>query len=165
MSPTVFRELILDPGLSILTRFSGLVSDDRARVLLLAIAGQESAWEHRRQISGPARGFFQFERAGGTRGVLNHHASAPRALKLLGGLSIPSNESIVFEAMAWSDHLAVGFARLLLYTDPRRLPDVGEQDQAWNYYLRNWRPGKPHPDHWPSRYMAALAEITNKAIL
>lgn len=164
MSPTAFRELILDPGLAVLTRFTGVVSDDRARVLLLAIAGQESAWEHRRQIRGPARGYFQFERGGGTRGVLNHHASAPRALKLLGGLSIPPDEATVYEALAWSDHLAVGFARLLLYTDPRSLPDVGEQDSAWDYYIRNWRPGRPHPENWPMRYMAALAEIACKAI-
>lgn len=163
MSPTAFREIILDPGLSVLTRFTGLVSDDRARVLLLAIAGQESAWKHRRQIGGPARSYWQFERAGGLRGVLTHRSSAAHAVKLCAGLSIPVNETIVFEAMAWSDHLAVGMARLLLWTDPRALPDVGEQDAAYEMYLRNWRPGRPRPDSWSDRYLASVAALKGKA--
>lgn len=164
MTPFVFRELILDPGLSALARFAGVSSDDRARVLVLAIAGQESVWEFRRQINGPARGFWQFERGGGTRGVLNHHVSAPRAMKLCAGLSIPASESLVFEALAWSDYLSVGFARLLLLTDSRRLPDVGDEDAAWNYYLRNWRPGRPRPDSWSLRYKASIDALKSKVI-
>ena len=35
-----------------------------ARALLVAIGLQESRFEHRRQIGGPARGFFQFEAMG-----------------------------------------------------------------------------------------------------
>ena len=36
-----------------------------ADVLLLAIGLQESRFEHRQQIGGPARSFWQFERGGG----------------------------------------------------------------------------------------------------
>jgi hypothetical protein len=35
----------------------------KARVLSAAIGHQESRFIHRRQINGPARGFWQFERA------------------------------------------------------------------------------------------------------
>src|SRR5690606_35531315 len=48
------------------------MDSDRATVMLLAIGLQESRFEHRRQIKGPARGFWQFERGGGVRGVMTH---------------------------------------------------------------------------------------------
>ncbi len=35
------------------------------------------------------------------------------------------------------------FARLLLWTDAKPLPAIGDEQGAWDYYLRNWRPGKP----------------------
>lgn len=37
--------------------------------------------------------------------------------------------------------LAAGLARLLLYTDPARLPGLGDEEGAWQLYLRTWRPG------------------------
>ncbi len=51
-----------------------------ARCMLLAIGLQESRFVHRRQIGGPARGFWQFERGtpasrGGVWGVFLHAAS------------------------------------------------------------------------------------------
>ncbi len=55
----------------------------------------------------------------------------------------------VYEAIRYNDNLAVVFARLLLYTDPRPLPSVeSEYIESWEYYLRNWRPGKPHHETW-----------------
>jgi len=29
------------------------------------------------------------------------------------------------------------------------LPGEKEARKGWEQYLRNWRPGKPHPDTWP----------------
>src|SRR5690606_38643231 len=55
------------------------MDSDRATVMLLAIGLQESRFEHRRQIKGPARGFWQFERGRGVRGVLTHPATAALA--------------------------------------------------------------------------------------
>lgn len=163
MTPTAFREMILDPGLAFLANATDLRSDDRACVLLMAIAGQESERQWRRQIGGPARGFWQFERSGGVRGVLTHHATAARAVKLCAALAIPPDEATVYEALAWSDHLAVGFARLLLWSDPRALPSVGtdpaSRDAAWSYYERNWRPGKPRPEKWSANWVAAAEAI------
>lgn len=155
MTPETFVSLVLDPGLATL-RTVGIPSDDRARLLILAICGQESNWEHRRQIGGPARGFAQFERGGGVRGVLTHSASHAAIRRVCGLLDIPCDEATVYEAAAWNDTLAVALARLLLWTDPRPLPARGDEHGAWVYYLRLWRPGKPHPDAWPRRYQQAL---------
>jgi hypothetical protein len=163
MTPIAFREIILDPGLALLATATSTHLDDRAaRVLLLAIAGQESGWESRRQIGGPARGFWQFERGGAVRGVLNHPVSTHPAAKLCAALAIPADEATVYEALAWSDHLAVGLARLLLLTDPAPLPGIGDEAGGWACYVRNWRPGKPHPDVWPLRHQAAVAAYSPK---
>lgn len=74
-------------------------------------------------------------------------------------LDIPCNTLDVFEAMAWNDTLACAMARLLLWTDPAKLPAVGDKEEAWNYYLRCWRPGLPHPETWSSLYDESLAAI------
>lgn len=55
----------------------GVAFTPEAKVMLLAIGLQESRFEHRRQIKGPARGFWQFEAGGGTAGVLRQRS--PRA--------------------------------------------------------------------------------------
>jgi hypothetical protein len=66
----------------------------------------------------------------------------------------------VHEALAWNGPLAAAFARWLLYTDPAPLPKIGAENGAWNYYLRNWRPGKPHPETWPANYKLAVDTVT-----
>jgi hypothetical protein len=62
-------------------------------------------------------------------------------------------------ALESDDVLAAGVARLLLLTDPKRLPALGDAETAWDYYRRNWRPRKPHPKRWPENYALALGEI------
>lgn len=156
MKPEPFYLDAMVPGLDLLTDLTGTPSDERARVLVMAIAGQESEWEHRRQIGGPARSYWQFEQWGAVNGVLSHPASSDRARKVCAALDIPSDVPTVYEAMAWNDRLAVTMARLLLWTDPAPLPGIGSQQAAWDYYLRTWRPGKPHPETWPERYATAM---------
>jgi hypothetical protein len=65
----------------------------------------------------------------------------------------------VYNSLAHDDVLAAAFARLLLWTDPQRLPSLGDADGAWALYLRTWRPGKPHPQTWPALYAQALAAV------
>ncbi|MNL86831.1 hypothetical protein D3C87_2157110 [compost metagenome] len=57
--------------------------------------------------------------------------------------------------------LAAGVARLLLWTDPKTLPSIGDVDAAWALYLRTWRPGKPHPQTWPALHALAVAEVNS----
>ena len=58
--------------------------------------------------------------------------------------------------------LAAGIARLLLWTDPKPLPKRFEpraEAQAWSYYERVWRPGKPHPETWDDCWRAAVKAV------
>lgn len=154
-------QTIITPALAALP--PGLDSD-RARVLLLAIGLQESRFEHRHQVTagggvGPARGFWQFERDGGVVGVLKHPASHAMAVEMCALAGIPPVARVVWSALAVNDRLACQFARLLLYTDPRPLPALGHGGEAWDYYLRNWRPGKPHRKTWNGFYAQAMEAV------
>lgn len=159
MTPDDFVVTVLDPGLLLLNRVGGIWSDDRARVLLVAIAGQESGITERRQNLGPARGWFQFEKLGAVSGVLQHQLTAFPAAKVCSELCIPADPATVYEAIAWSDYLSVAFARLLLWIDPAELPDVGQQDACWSYYVRLWKPGRPRQATWADRYSAAIEAV------
>ena len=135
-----------------------------ARVMLYAIGLQESRFTHRAQVidgggKGPARGYWQFERAGGVRGVLRHPASKFWMHSVCNARNVPAQETSVWLAMETDDVLAAAAARLLLFTDPSKLPAIGEQSASWSYYIRNWRPGKPHPKTWPECYAAALKAV------
>lgn len=125
-----------------------------ARAMLVAIGLQESRLEHRRQIRGPAHGFWQFESGGGVHGVLTHHASKPIVEPVLEVLRYRPGDC--YFAIVDNDVLACVFARLLLWTHPRPLPvDAGS---AWAYYLECWRPGKPHRETWDHFYAQAWGE-------
>jgi len=126
--------------------------------MLLAIGLQESRFEHREQIGGPARGFWQFE-AGGVRGVLTHPASRDYAQAVCETRHVAPMAPTVLRRLAVDDLLACAFARLLLYTDPRALPAVGKGGEAWAYYLRNWRPGKPRARSWNGFYAQAVEAV------
>lgn len=127
----------------------------KARVMLLAIGLQESRFEHTHQIGGPAHGYWQFESGGGTKGVMTHPASRDYARSVCDALSVPWDRPAVFDAIERDQVFACAFARLLLWTDPKSLPEIGSQTAAWETYTWNWRPGKPHPDTWPANYQAA----------
>ena len=135
-----------------------------ARLLMYAIGLQESRFTHRAQVidgggKGPARGYWQFERGGGVTGVLRHPASRFWMNSACNARNVPAQPMNVWLALETDDVLAAAAARLLLFTDPARLPAIGEQSEAWRYYLRNWRPGKPHPSTWQECYETALKAV------
>lgn len=136
------------------------MNSDEATAMLIAIGLQESRFEHRKQIGGPARGFWQFEKGGGTLGVMTHKDSTKHCSSLLRSLKC-ANMSLedIHKALSHNDILACGFARLLLWTHPKRLPSYKETDRAWDYYLSTWRPGKPHRDTWDDFYEEAWLMI------
>jgi hypothetical protein len=149
---------ILDAALAELPK---AMDTPAARVQLIATALQESRLTTRDQIvkgkkpgvKGPALGLWQFEKGGGVRGVLRHPASAPY-------LPYTADE----EAALWlkletDDKLAARLARLLLLTDPRPFPKRGDAAGGWNYYVRNWRPGKPHAGTWGAFWREAEAMV------
>lgn len=130
-----------------------------ARCMMLAIGLQESRFQHRQQIGGPARGFWQFEKGGGVRGVLRYHSTTEYARAVCSARGVLADESAVYAALDRDDVLAAAFARLLLWTDPKPLPALGETDQAWDLYARTWRPGKPHPQTWDALYNRAMEAV------
>lgn len=147
--------LLDGPISTAMTLLPAAMNTQRADVMLLAIGLQESRFTHRRQINGPARGFWQFER-GGVQGVLNHPASRKAAEAVCRARGVAPLAADVHAALEHDDVLAAAFARLLLFTDVKPLPALGNSDAAWDYYMRNWRPGKPHPKTWDALYAKAL---------
>ena len=142
--------LAINPALRLLP--DRMTSRD-ARVMLLAIALQESRLQYRAQIRGPARGYWQFERGGGVAGVLGHSASKPHIEEICRQLDVPARAGDCYIAIECNDVLAAAFARLLLWTLPYPLPT--DTDRAWQQYIDAWRPGKPHPATWPALYAQA----------
>lgn len=120
-----------------------------ARVMLLAIGLQESRFDHRRQLVGspprpvgPAKSFWQAEQGGGmVHGVRLHAMSRVPAAVLYAARGVVANDAAIWNAIEQDDVLAAGLARLLLWTDPKPLPAVGDEAGAWQLYLRTWRPG------------------------
>lgn len=131
-----------------------------ARAMLIAIGLQESRFIHRKQIGGPAKGFWQFEEGGGVRGVLNHVSTKEHAFAVCADRNIPPITKRVYDALETDDVLACAFARLLLYTVPGVLPNADQPDKAWAQYLNGWRPGKPHRATWDALYDQAWSEVT-----
>jgi hypothetical protein len=135
-----------------------------ARALLVAIGLQESEFRARRQQPrGPARGFWQFELAGGVAGVLTHAASAPLIHPILETLCVTPAANACHVAIEHNDVLAAVFARLLLWTVPGTLPGPDDPAGGWHQYLRGWRPGAPRPESWVVNYRRAWAAIEEGA--
>lgn len=155
MNPDLFIRNAVDTALNILPR---KMDTPAARTIMLAIAYQESALKHRRQVGGPARGYWQFEQGGGVRGVLTHPASKPHIRSVLEGLDYNQDASAAecYAAIEHNDVLAAAFARLLLWTDAEPLPT--DAAGAWALYLRTWRPGKPHISVWDANFRQARRE-------
>lgn len=166
MTLSEIRAQAIKPALALLpARMSSL----EAEVMLLAIGLQESRFQHRRQLvgspprpTGPAKSFWQGEQGGGmVSGLLRYHDDRVRdlAVGLCAVRGVDPSSRAVWDAIEHDDVLAAGLARLLLWTDPGRLPRLGDADAAWQLYVRTWRPGKPHRSTWADLYERALAEV------
>lgn len=136
----------------------------QARIMLLAIGLQESRFEHRHQIGGPAHGFWQFESGGGVRGVMAHASTSSLAAGLCAARGVPFQRAFLFDALEFDDVLAAGIARLLLWSDPRPLPANDDPQAGWDLYVRTWRPGKPHRQTWDAFYRQAVAVVAGKGL-
>lgn len=175
MTPEAFYSRIVEPTLQYMAGSPSIAIPvtDAARVLVMTIAGQESRWENRRQIgigqyhpqSIGARGYWQFESTWGGPVALNDvmQKTPVQLATVCKMLEIPTDELTLYEACAWNDTLACAMARLLLWVDPAPLPAVGDKEGAWQYYLRNWRPGAPHRSTWDGLYDQSLAAIGRAA--
>jgi hypothetical protein len=137
-----------------------------ARVMLLACGAQESRFMFRFQkvagqpyVKGPAKGFWQFERGGGVLGVLMHDKTKFIAKEACAIRNVAPNSHDVWAQIETDDVLAAAFARLLLWTDSQKLPACNDAKNAWELYLRTWRPGRPHPETWSEFHATANAQV------
>lgn len=147
-----FPEAAIDEAFQLLP----IKMDSRAaRVILAAIGYQESGYQVRIQYgNGPARSFWQFEK-GGIKGVMLHQATIRLASELCDARKVNFASQDIWKAMETDDVLGAAFARLLMYTDPKALPD--NPDDAWEMYAKRlWRPGKPHPEKWAKSWAFGL---------
>lgn len=153
MTPINLLRCVIRPALRIMGARYG---SREAEVMLVAIALQESRLQHRVQVGGPAHGYWQFESGGGVKGVLGHPSSSQLARSICYELNYNADQPTIYAKIVDNDLLACVIARLLLYTDPKPLPAIGDANGAWEYYKRNWRPGKPHPETWAANYAQAM---------
>lgn len=126
------------------------MNSPEASAELLAIGWQESRYETRFQIGGPARSWFQFELGGVNAAIgpaANRAAFNAAAARL--GYPTPMPANAIFSAIAHHDVLACVLARLLLWNLPDPLPTREQRDLGWTQYVSAWRPGKPKPATWP----------------
>lgn len=157
------QRLALEPALAMLP---AAMDSPAARVMLLAIGLQESRLTARRQLVGnppqpvgPAKGLLQFEQGGGCAGVIRHSASRYWMSLVCQQRGVEFTPKALWDALEHDDLLAMAAGRLLLFTDPKRLPAPGDETGAWDLYLRTWRPGKPHRATWPGLYAVALDAV------
>jgi len=142
------------------------MDSDAARVMLLACGLQESEFKHVYQkvhgnpyAKGPARGYWQNER-GGIFCVMTNPATREHAQAVCRARSVPFDQVLIHARLEFDHVLAAGFARLLLWADPKPLPGVdADHETAWQCYLRCWNPGKPRREAWDANHAAARAQV------
>ena len=146
---------VIEPALLLLPE---RMRTDQAKVMLLAIGLQESRFVHRRQIGGPARGFWQFEdgRLSGLAGLFTLNSTKAHMKALCDARGVNFDRTSVYNRLEFDDILAAAVARLLLWSSPASLPTLGNAEAAWNLYIAVWRPGKPHRHTWNALYEQAL---------
>lgn len=155
MTPRQFHDLCVIPGLSLLPPF---MTSPEARVLLVAIAMQETGLMTRSEVGGTAFGFYQFMVIG-VDGVFANGETGHLAVDVAKSLQIPVDENF-YEAVRWNDHMGTVLARLNLWPDPAPLPAIGAEAEARNYYARIWRPKIVAVQRWPAAYNAAISCVT-----
>jgi len=159
----VILQEAINPALKLLPE---KLTSEAAKVMLLSIGLQESRFKYRYQIvkgqpylKGPAKSYFQMERGGGVLGVLNFPGTKFLAQDVCKARDVAPNSMAVWNAMEEDDILAAAFARLLLFTDPLKLPSVNDAAGGWDLYMRTWRPGLPHRETWDEFHAQARAQV------
>lgn len=146
-SPLAVLDQVIRPALAV-PWLPARMDSPEARCELLAIAKQESDLHYTRQINGPARSLWQFERLG-VLGVTLHHVVDDYAAMACREAKIKCAASDIMRRIEKDHILACRLARFNLWTDPHSLPKavMASEDQAWHLYLRVWRPGAAKDPH------------------
>lgn len=169
MTPREFFDTAITPAFQLLP---SRMNSPEAALILIAIALQETRLEDRWQVidrkrpslKGPARSLLQFERGtkksrGGVCGVMLHPASRYWLHGLCEARRCPFTAWAIWRAIETDDVLTAGLGRLLVFTDPERLPPITDATGAYRLYLRCWEPGKRRPEDWPGNHQTAYEFI------
>lgn len=154
----------LDPSLAWLTSVLGTkpVNDDRARLQLLATAGQESGWENVVQLGAGkfdhAVGPFQMQ-LNTVMDIFMNTITDAKAMVLCLKLGANPTADAAYAAILAQMKLAVGLARLDYFANPNLFPEIGDEAGGYAMYLDTWRPGAPSPARWTIVYAEALAAV------
>lgn len=148
------QRLILEPMFTMLPPH---MDTPAARAMLLAIGLQECNFSLRKQIKGPARGYWQFE--GHDKSALAGLLKIPAVRETCMRLDYAPKLPEIYQALEDNDLLAAYLARQLLWTVPERLPSVVQVAEGYRQYTWAWRPGKPRPNDWPANYIQAWRAI------
>lgn len=157
--PASAKDVLAQVIVPALASLPSQMDSPEARCMLLAIGLQESGFAARHQVGGPACGFWQFER-NGVLGIMHGVATSSYAYNACVRFGVLWGSTSILAALQQDDELACVFARLLLWSDPRPLPELGDEMGAWNLYERCWRPGKPSYSRWKNiAYPQALEAL------
>ncbi len=166
MSPEFYLRAAVIPALSLFPLHMDTVN---ARAMMIAIPLQESSLKHRKQLeNGPARGYPQFElgldangrAVGGLSLLLKHQTAGPLCARVVDALDYSDlTPRELHSAMTHNDVLAAAMTRALLFTFPGPLPGPQEAEEGWHQYLSTWRPGRPHPEKWPTCFRQAWQTV------
>lgn len=152
MTPAALNRLIVQP---VLAELDWPQVEERA-VLLIAIAVQESGLKSRRQVPyGPASSWWQIEPAT----CLDCLGRCKPVRDLWADLGLKR-----YEVLEFSDIGACAIAAGILRLTPGKLPELGDERAAWDYYLKAWRPGKPGPAWWPVSYEMAMGAVPHEPL-
>lgn len=141
------RELRLGPIAEAFALLPARMESPLAELHLLTFTLQEDPEQRRRQWpTGPARGLWQFELGSSTTragvwGIYLHAASREPLRAIAAARGVAFEAGAIYDRLQHDDVLAAGCARLLMFTDPHKLPERGDVEAAWQFYLRTWRPG------------------------
>jgi hypothetical protein len=171
MTALILRDLI-DPVHAGLMAEFGVPATPEAACLSLAAGNQESKFQARDQgdpaIIGPATGYWQFEKMGGVWEILNSGQTKAIAADLCARARVAAQPDPVWRlfATAAGDELACSFARLLTWKDRAALPAVSlaAEQEAYDYYDRNWRPGAKRRDDWTRSWADAVRVMSGQAV-
>jgi hypothetical protein len=157
MTPAAFDQTVVQPGLALLPEAQRSIE---ARGLLIAVGGVESRWSQRLQMAGgPAHGFFQCERESVAE-VFQNSITRERLKSACASCDVSWDVDEIFLSIIGHNALSAAVARLILLPDRAPLPRLDQAAEAWAYYLRCWKPGKPDESRWPPVWIQSCNACT-----
>lgn len=158
-TPRTLLDEVIDPELA---QMPLSLRANAARIVLVAIALQETSLATRVQAGGPAHSFWQFEK-GGIHAVMTHPAVSAAADDACERHGVPFEVEPVYQALSHDDGLGAAFARLLVRADPFALPFT--EGDAWDLYLRAWRPGQKGREAFDRKRWTRSFRLAEEAVL